>query len=269
MFDWTTKPRKRGFRRSLAAIAPSLMLATALSGCATAPPKTDTAAFQAYQQVNDPIEPANRVFYKINDGLDNYIMKPVAKGYVAITTQGIRTHVGDFVTNFGEPARWINFIAEGMPTDAGTSLMRFLINSTIGIGGIFDPATALGYKETDTDVGLTLAIWGVPAGPYLYLPLMGPSGARDFVNVPAEYFMVPTIIPPPSTGLRIFGYTETALHLVNTRAEFLGPIDQVKATALDPYATFRSLYRQSRASDLRQIYISDGQTPPAWTQPQQ
>lgn len=255
-------------RRSVAVILPCLLLATGLSGCATAPPKIDTAAYQAYEQVNDPIEPTNRFFYKINDGLDNYVLKPVAKGYVHITTQGIRNHVSNFVTNFGEPARWVNFMAEGMPTDAGTSFMRFMINSTIGIGGIFDPASALGYKETDTDVGLTLAIWGIPPGPYLYLPFMGPSGARDFLNVPAQYYAVPVAVVPSSIGLRIFSYTETTLHLVNTRAAFLGSIDQVKATALDPYATFRSLYRQSRTSDIQQIYISDGRTPPAWTQTQ-
>lgn len=255
-------------RRSMASLMPGLLLAAGLSGCATPPPKTDTEAYQAYKQLNDPLEPTNRAFYRFDNGLDDYIMTPVAKAYVAVTTQGIRNHVNDFVTNFGEPARWVNFMAEGMPTDAGTSFMRFMINSTIGIGGIFDPASALGYKETDTDVGLTLAIWGVPPGPYLYLPLMGPSGARDFMNVPAQFYATPVAVVPSSIGLRVFSYTETTLHLVNTRAEFLGPIAQVKATALDPYATFRSLYRQSRTSDIQQIYISDGQTPPAWAQTQ-
>lgn len=269
MLDKTKATFKRRLRQSLAAVAPGLLLATSLSGCATAPPKTDTADYQAYQQLNDPIEPTNRFFYRVNDGLDTYFMKPVAKGYVHITTQGIRNHVGNFVTNIGEPARFVNFMFEGMPKDTGTALMRFLINSTIGIGGIFDPATAIGYKETDTDFGLTLAIWGVPPGPYLYLPGFGPSGFRDVLNVPIEYFATPMEAAPESTALNDFGYAEAGLHLINTRADYLGPIDQVKATALDPYATFRSLYRQSRVSAIQQIYISDGQTPPAWVQPQQ
>ncbi|WP_297493013.1 VacJ family lipoprotein [Acidocella sp.] len=259
---------KGGLRRSLAGIAPCLLLGAALSGCATPPPQTDAADYQAYKQLNDPLEPTNRVFYNVNDKLDTYFMKPVAQGYVDITTQGIRNHVGDFISNIKEPARWVNFMAEGMPRDAGTSLVRFLVNSTIGIGGIFDPAGALGYKETDTDFGMTLAIWGVPAGPYLYLPFFGPSGARDVWNLPVEYFATPMEVAPASAALTDFGYSETGLNLINTRADYLGPIAQVKATALDPYATFRSLYRQSRASEIQQIYVSDGQQPPTWAQSQ-
>jgi phospholipid-binding lipoprotein MlaA len=244
--------------------APALLLAGLLSGCATPPPASDTADYQAYQQNNDPWEPTNRVFYKVNDKLDRYVMKPVAKGYIHITTLSIRTHVGDFVTNIGEPGRLIYFAAGGKPRDAGTALVRFVVNSTVGIGGIFDPATHLGYPETDTDFGLTLAEWGVPAGPYLYLPVFGPSGARDVFSWPAAFFLTPTFPAPPSTGLTAFSYSETALHLVNTRAQFLDPIDQIEATALDPYATFRSLYRQSRASQLQLIDQRDTPTVPDW-----
>jgi phospholipid-binding lipoprotein MlaA len=142
--------------------------------------------------------------------------------------------------------------------------LRFLVNSTAGFGGIFDPATALGYQETDTDFGLTLAEWGVPAGPYLYLPIFGPSGARDVFSLPAEFFLTPLEPAPSSLGVRIFGYSETALHLVNTRAQFIQPIDQIEATALDPYATFRSLYRQERASQLQQIDQRNVLTTPDW-----
>jgi phospholipid-binding lipoprotein MlaA len=196
-----------------------------ISGCATPPPASDTADYQAYQQQNDPAEPTNRVFYNINDKIDRYAFKPLAKGYIAITSQSVRTHVGDFVTNVGEPGRLVYFAAGGKPRDAGTALVRFVVNSTVGIAGIFDPATGLGYPETDTDFGLTLAEWGIPAGPYLYLPVFGPSGARDV---------------------------------------YLDPIDQIEETALDPYATFRSLYRQSRASQLQLIDQRDTPSVPDW-----
>ncbi|MGE4481038.1 MlaA family lipoprotein [Acidocella sp.] len=259
-----TTTLKRRLTRSLALLLPGLVLTGALTGCATPPPKSDTADYQAYRQLNDPLEPTNRVFYKVNSVLDKYAMKPIAKGYVAITTQGIRDHVGDFTSNIGEPARMLNFMAEGQPTDAGTSLMRFLLNSTIGLGGIFDPATALGYRETDTDFGLTLACWGVPAGPYLYLPVFGPSGARDVWNLPVEWFATPMEAAPESTALDDFSLAETGINLINTRAELLEPIDQINATALDPYATFRSLYRQSRASQLQQIKQRDKRTWPNW-----
>ncbi len=257
--------RLRGRTRRLAAVAaPGILLAGLLAGCATAPPASDTADYQAYQQQNDPAEPTNRVFYAINDKIDRYAFKPIAQGYVDITTQGIRDHVGNFVTNFGEPGRMVDFMFGGKPRDAGTALVRFLVNSTAGIGGIFDPATSLGYPETDTDFGLTLAEWGIPAGPYLYLPVFGPSGARDAFSLPAEFFLTPLEPAPVSLGTRIFGYSETAVHLVNTRAEYIQPIDQIEATALDPYATFRSLYRQSRASQLQLIDQRDTPTTPDW-----
>lgn len=244
--------------------ASALLAAGLLAGCAKPPPVSDTAAYQSYEEQDDPLEPTNRVFYNINDKIDRYALRPVAEGYLHITTPVIRAHVTDFVTNIGEPGRLIYFAAGGKPRDAGTALVRFVVNSTVGIGGIFDPATALGYPETDTDFGLTLAEWGLPPGPYLYLPVFGPSGARDVWSLPAQFFVTPTIVPPPSTGLSIFSYTTTALHLVNSYASFLGPIDQVQATALDPYATFRSLYRQSRASQLQLIDQRDTPTVPDW-----
>jgi phospholipid-binding lipoprotein MlaA len=253
---------KRG--RIGAFAAPVLVMAGLMSGCAKAPPASDTADYQAYQAQNDPLEPTNRVFYSFNDKLDRYAFKPIAKGYIAITTPGIRNHVGDFVTNIGEPGRLVYFAAGGKPRAAGTSLVRFVVNSTVGIGGIFDPATHLGYPETDTDFGLTLAEWGVPAGPYLYLPAFGPSGARDVFSIPVAFFLTPVEAAPASTAMTAFSWSETALHLVNTRAQFMDAIDQVQSTALDPYATFRSLYRQSRASQLQLIDQRDTPTVPDW-----
>ncbi len=142
--------------------------------------------------------------------------------------------------------------------------MRFVVNSTVGIGGIFDPAAHLGYPETDTDFGLTLAEWGVPDGPYLYLPGFGPSGARDVFSLPVAFFLTPMEAAPASTAMTAFSWSQTALNLVNTRAQYLDAIDQVQETALDPYATFRSLYRQSRASQLQLIDQRDTPTVPDW-----
>jgi len=261
------KSRRKQRRFTSIAAPASLILAGLLSACATPPPQSDTADYQAYVQQDDPIEPTNRVFYNVNDKIDRYAFKPIAKGYVAITNQTIRNHVGDFVTNIQEPGRLVYFMFGGKPRDAGTSLVRFMVNSTVGVGGIFDPATALGYPETDTDFGLTLAEWGVPAGPYIYLPVFGPSGARDIFSIPAQFFLTPVEVAPASEALRIFNYSETALHLVNTRAQFLDPIDQIQATALDPYATFRSLYRQERASQLQLIDQRDTPTIPDWYAP--
>ncbi len=250
--------------RFAALVLSGLLMTSFLAGCATPPPLSDTAGTQAYDEQNDPIEPTNRFFYAVNDKIDHYAFKPIAEGYVDITTIGIRNHVGNFVTNIAEPGRIVYFMFGGKSRDAGTSLVRFVVNSTVGIGGIFDPATSLGYPETDTDFGLTLAEWGVPAGPYLYLPVFGPSGARDAFSLPAEFFLTPIEPAPTSLALRAFSYSETALHLVNTRAQYIQPIDQIEATALDPYATFRSLYRQERASQLQLIDQRNVLTPPDW-----
>ncbi len=249
--------------------APALLAAALLSGCAKVPPRSDQAAYQNYQEQNDPLEPTNRFLFRVNDKISQYFLRPIAKGYLHVTTVGMRTHVSDFVTNMGEPGEMIYFAAAGKSRDAGTALARFGINTVIGFGGIFDPASNLGYRETSTDLGLTLAEWGVPPGPYLYLPLFGPSGARDVWALPAQFILTPTIAPPPSRGLTIFSDTTTALHLVNSYASYLNDIDQVEATALDPYATFRSLYRQSRAAQLQLINRRNVPTVPDWfPQPQ-
>lgn len=245
-------------------VIPLVAAGCLLAGCATAPPRSNQAAYQAYQQQNDPLKPTNKVFYTIDDRLDTYILKPVAIGYSDVTTPGIRKHVSYFMENMNALPQTLEFMAAGKPRDAGTMLVRFLVNSSVGIGGIFDPAGSMGYHRVYTDVGLTLAGYGVPEGPYLYLPLFGPSDIRDAAVLPAGIFLTPTFPPPPSTGLTIFNYGSDALNTVNTRAELRGTISNIKKTSLDPYATFRSLYRQHRAAQLKTIDRRDVVTPPAW-----
>ncbi|MDD2860813.1 MAG: VacJ family lipoprotein [Acidiphilium sp.] len=245
-------------------VAPLLAVGALLAGCATAPPKSDHAAYQAYEQQNDPLKPFNKVSYHFDNKLDTYVLKPIALGYIDVTTPGIRAHVADFMSNTDAPAQLLEFMAAGKPRDAGTTLVRFLVNSTVGIGGLFDPAGALGYHRVYTDLGLTLAGYGVPEGPYLYLPFAGPSDLRDATGIPASIVLTPTFPAPPSNGLTIFNYGSDALSVVNTRAQLHGTISNIRKTSLDPYATFRSLYRQHRAALLKDINKRDVATPPAW-----
>ena len=258
-----------GFRGSVLAMMAGLGMAGVLAGCATPPPRSNVAAYRAYQQQNDPLKPFNKASYRFNNALDAYALKPVAQGYQAVTTVGMREHVTDFMRNLNEPGELVNFMAAGKPRDAGTALMRFVLNSTVGIGGIFDPAGSLGYHHVHTDVGLTLAGYGVPPGPYLYVPLFGPSGVRDATQIPADFVLTPAAAAPPSTGLSVFNYSSDALNVVNERAGLLGTLSNIKATALDPYATFRSLYRQHRAAELKSIHRHDVPTVPAWYPPAQ
>lgn len=248
---------------------PLLAVGALLAGCATAPPRSDKLAYQAYQQQNDPLQPTNRVFYRFDNTLDAYVLRPVAVGYRKVTTPGIRRHVTYFGENLEEPGELFNFMAEGKPRLAGTALVRFVVNSTLGIGGIFDPAGAMGYHHTYTDTGLTLADWGVGQGPYLYLPFFGPSSVRDATSLPAGIVLSPTFGAPASAGLKAFNYSEYALGTVNEREQLLGKIGQIKASALDPYATFRSLYRQHRAAELQTIKRRNVLTIPAWYPPKE
>ncbi len=242
----------------------ALMLCGALAGCAKPPPASDTVATQEFEETNDPLQPMNRSFYGFNDSLDTHIVRPVATTYTDITPPWFRTHAQDFINNLGSPRALIEFMAAGKPRDAGTTLVRFVLNSTIGLGGIFDPADALGYHRVQTDLGLVLAGYGVGEGAYLYIPLAGPSDVRDATASVGSIFLSPLPFAPKGTAGEVFSYGTTALGTLNERASVNGVIDNVKATALDPYATFRSLYRQHRAAQLKEIDAADTPTLPDW-----
>jgi phospholipid-binding lipoprotein MlaA len=236
-----------------------------VAGCATPPPANDPDAVADFRQTNDPLEPTNRVFYKINDGLDTVILKPVAQAYRWAVPGRVRTGIHNVLDNLGAPVRFTNDTLQGKPRRAGDTWMRFLINSTAGVGGIFDVADSAGYPGHDTDFALTLANWDVPEGPFLFLPVLGPSSPRD-----ASGFIVDQAIDPfrwigQGTNPQIIGsWTRTVVGAVDTRESLLDTIDNIKKTALDPYGTFRSLYRQNRASKLTTLRADTAATIPIW-----
>ena len=147
----------------------TLLVAGALAGCATGPDR----------KPGDPLEPMNRQIFKFNDALDRTIAQPVAKGYQKVTPQPIRQAISNFFSNLGDLGTAANNILQLKITDATEDVMRFVMNSTFGIGGLLDFATPAGLPKHHEDFGLTLGRWGVPAGPYLVLPLFGPSSVRD------------------------------------------------------------------------------------------
>ncbi len=246
------------FRPMLAAVA--LLLTTA---CATRPPATDQEALAEYTQNNDPIEPANRFFYKINDGLDTYILAPVARGYRSVVPGAVRRPIHNLITNISSPAVFANDVLQTKPRRAGDTLMRFLINSTAGVGGLFDVASDLGYKAHETDFGVTLALWGVGDGPFLFLPVLGPSNPRDAAGFAGNFGLDP-LTYATFGGSQALSLSRFGVGAVDARERFLDPVDQVKKAALDPYATFRSLYRQNRASQIAATRADDRPTVPAW-----
>jgi phospholipid-binding lipoprotein MlaA len=256
---------RRGLPFRFLLLAAGAIIAGSLAGCATPPPASDPDALADFRQTNDPLEPTNRVFYKINNGIDTVILKPVAQAYRAVLPEPVRTGIHNVLDNMGSPVRETNDALEGKPRRAGDSAMRFLINTTLGVGGIFDVAKKLGYPNHDSDFALTLANWDVPEGPFLFLPILGPSSPRDATGFAADMAIDPfTWIGQGTTSHTIGSWTRTVLYAIDTRAGLIDAIDSVKKTALDPYATFRSLYRQNRAAKLVTLRADNEATIPIW-----
>lgn len=201
---------------------------------------------------NDPWEPTNRELYEFNEALDRRVLKPLADGYVWITPRFFRGRVTDFFNNVSYPKVIVNSFLQGKPVEGLQDSGRFLVNSTLGIGGLFDVATPLGLPVHDEDFGQTFAVWGFKSGPYLMVPALGPYTVRHTIDIPLR------TVTSPLTYLLSASYSLplTALYVVNLRAE-LGPALQLRdEAALDPYVFVRSSYLQHREN-----LIHDGNPP--------
>jgi len=247
-------------RFSLAALGAVVLLA----GCATPPPVDDTEAMAEFQEADDPIEPTNRVFYAINDGLDTYALRPAAQAYHYAVPHPVRNGVHNVLSNLGGPVLITADMLQGKPRRAGDAVMRFLINSTIGVAGIFDVADSLGYPTHDNDSGITLASWGLPEGPFLFLPILGPTNPRDTTGFGTDFVIDPFTWIGAGAAVSTLGWTKTGANAIDSRERVLDPVDQIKKTALDPYATFRSLYRQHRQSEIDAVRDDKAATIPVW-----
>lgn len=224
--------------------ATGVLLILTLAGCVSLPPN-------AKPSPQDPWERFNRTVYKVNDGLDRAVAKPLAKGYVKVVPRPIRTGVSNFFANLSTPTVMINDALQLKFKAAGSDLGRFLLNSTVGIGGLLDPATSAGLDRNDEDFGQTLGHWGVHPGPFLELPLLGPSDLRDG---PAR--VVDTYTNPLAYVHKAWiKYPLAGVRLVDLRAELLS-LDDTLSNVYDPYAFVRDAYLQRRA-----YLVSDGKTP--------
>lgn len=249
-------------------LAPCLLLAVlSASACATRPPASDKDATTEFDQTNDPLEPTNRFFYDVNDKIDRYSIKPLSEGYVYVVPVPVRTGVHNWLANLASPVLFADDVSQANPRRAGDTFMRFVINSSVGGLGVFDVATGWGYPSHGTNFGVTLALWGVPSGPYLYLPVLGPSSPRAAAGFGAEIAFDPFTYVPRGYGLLTLNWARTALNGLDLRSRYANDLDHVKAGALDPYATFRSLYRQNTASDIEAARHDKPATPPAWALP--
>jgi phospholipid-binding lipoprotein MlaA len=235
-----------------------------LGGCATRPPADDPDAVADFNETNDPLEPTNRVIYAFNNGLDTVIMRPAAQTYRFLIPPPVRGGIHNVLSNLGTPVQLGNDMLEGKPRRAGDTTMRFLINTTVGVLGVFDVAKDWGYPDHEADFGMTLALWGLPSGPFLFLPVFGPSNPRDAVGLGINAAMDPFTWVGQGAAVQALDWSRLVINGLDQRERHLDDIDSVKKTALDPYATFRSLYRQHRQAQLDDARNDRRATIPAW-----
>jgi phospholipid-binding lipoprotein MlaA len=209
-----------------------------LSGCATGP----------HANPQDPIEPWNRGVYQFNEGLDQVVLKPVATAYQDVVPSPVRTGVRNFFGNLRDLWSAVNATLQLRPQEAVENLMRFNVNTFLGFAGVLDIATEMQIPRTTLDFGHTLGYWGVPAGPYLVLPVLGPSSVRDTAGfvVDQQGDLVRQGVDHVSTRNSMQG-----LRIVNTRAELLSATDLLEQIALDKYSFVRDGYLQRRQSQIR------------------
>ena len=194
---------------------------------------------------NDPFEPFNRRVFGFNLVVDDYVLTPVAKGYRTVTPAPVRDRISNVLSTLREPRTAVNALLQGDLRKVGDALTRFLVNATFGLGGLFDVAGAYGVKVTSEDFGQTLAAWGVPAGPYLMLPLLGPSSPRDFAGTLTDRMALDPIgVATQDPNLEGIWYTQTGLRVVDLRSRNIENIEALRRSSVDFYARIRSLYWQ-------------------------
>jgi phospholipid-binding lipoprotein MlaA len=242
----TARPRGRilrmsryGFRMNTALA--SLCLATlVLAGCASLP--------EGQRDARDPMERVNRSIYEFNDVLDRDIGTPLTRAYVKITPDPVETGISNFFQNLTYTETVVNEGLQLKPKPFLHAVARLLVNTTLGIGGLFDPATQLGIPSGDEDFGQTLGYWHVPAGPYIMLPILGPSSVRDAVGRVGDQFVDPkAYINDPWIHYGLWGFEQ-----IDRRASLL-PTDDVIKRAYDPYVFIRNAYLQRR-----EYQVTDG-----------
>ena len=228
-------------KKRITHVAALIVVLGLVSGCASTP----------NGDPGDPYEATNRKIYNFNDSIDRNFMQPVVRGYVKVTPQPVRSGVTNFFDNVGYLNVITNDLLQGKPTHFLSDTGRFLVNSTIGLGGLFDPAKEMGLRAHDEDLGQTFGVWGAGAGAYLNIPLAGPSSFRDAPGFVAATLLNPLIYLNPIVNIPL-----GVINAVNIRANLLDATNIRDQAALDPYTFVREAYRQQR-----EFKIYDGNPP--------
>jgi len=220
-------------------------------GCAAVP--TEPAALAEYKANNDPLEPLNRKTFAVNMFIDRTVFKPIARAYRAAIPGKGRQAIRNFLNNLSEPLVFGNALLQGRVTSAGITFDRFIINSTLGFGGLADPAKRHGLPQQIGDCGQTLHVWGFGEGPYLVVPITGPSNPRDFLGSLGDIYGEPVRYVADANGYSTaYSIGNVFVKGIDTRAENIDSLDALQKQSIDFYAALRSLARQKRAAELNQ-----------------
>ncbi|MFM8760221.1 MAG: VacJ family lipoprotein [Polynucleobacter victoriensis] len=218
-----------------------------VAGCATTQQTERVARI-------DPFESINRAVFTFNENADEYVIKPAAEAYQFVLPEFVRTGVTNFFSNIGDIFVAVNNLLQGKPGNAANDIGRFLVNSTIGILGLFDVATEAGLEKNKEDFGQTLGVWGVPSGPYVVLPLFGPSSIRDtaglVVDIKTDFILNSNQLNHDQK------VGSTVLRVVNQRANLLNASQLLEDAAFDKYSFLRDSYLQRRFNQ-----VHDGNPP--------
>ncbi len=226
-------------------------------GCATVP-KNDPVAYAAYKANNDPFEPLNRKTFALNQKIDKYALKPLAITYKNILPSPVRDGIRNFLHNLDEPLVFANNVLQFRFKRAGTTATRFVLNSTVGIFGIRDFAVRHGKPKQTGDFGQTLYAWHVSSGPYLVIPIFGPTTPRDGIGMGVDIWIDPLFWVAQHIRYRgTIDTTRVVVAGIDERAQNLDVLDELQSESVDFYAAMRSLWRQNRQAEL-----NDGTPPP-------
>ena len=207
--------------------------------------------------IRDPFEKYNRWMFSINDKLDRHLIEPIARGYRAVVPQPIRTSGHNVITNLKEPLNIGNNLLQGDLSGAGDSTVRLIVNTLLGIGGIFDIAGGEGIKNEPEDFGQTLAVWGVGHGPYIVPPVLPPASLRDYSGNLVDMYVDPVRLWLHNTEEDGWAYFRTGFGLLDTRTQLIDTVSDLRRSSVDYYATMRSAYVQRRAALVKDAGISN------------
>jgi phospholipid-binding lipoprotein MlaA len=224
----------------------------AVSGCAApgvAPGTAQTAS--AEEGFNDPFEDTNRGIFDFNKAVDDAVLVPVAKTYRTVVPPPMRQSLHDFMRNLNGPVIFMNDMLQGQVGLAGNTLARLAVNTTIGVGGMFDVAKLMGIPYHSNDLGVTLAVWGFVEGPYVIVPVLGPSNPRDIIGQIGDGLADPGNYVAGQHHLYYAVLARTVTSGIDARSRNIETLADIEKTALDNYATIRSLYRQRRQAQIR------------------